>query len=186
MKTKENAAVHPELAEMRVNVEDETHAYKARHFMAITRFSIGWYFLWAFIDKVFGLTFSTEPADAWIRGGSPTYGYLTFATEGSPFHGFFASLTGPFADWLFMIGLLGIGLALIAGIGMKIAAVSGALMLVLMWAADLPLATNPFMDDHIVFALVLGALAAYGAGRYWGLGRKWEQLPIVQRFPILK
>jgi thiosulfate dehydrogenase [quinone] large subunit len=42
------------------------------------------------------------------------------------------------------------------------------------------------MDDHIVYALVLTALAIYGAGRTWGLGRTWENLPIVQRYPVLK
>jgi thiosulfate dehydrogenase [quinone] large subunit len=42
------------------------------------------------------------------------------------------------------------------------------------------------MDDHIVYSLVLIALAIYGAGRTWGLGRAWESLPIVQKFPILK
>jgi thiosulfate dehydrogenase [quinone] large subunit len=42
------------------------------------------------------------------------------------------------------------------------------------------------MDDHIVYALALVALALYGAGRTWGLGRTWEKLSVVQRFPILK
>jgi thiosulfate dehydrogenase [quinone] large subunit len=85
-----------------------------------------------------------------------------------------------------MIGLAGIGIALIAGIAMRIAAASGALMLVLMWTVVLPPANNPFMDDHLVYALVLVLLAALGAGRYIGLGAAWERLPIVQRFPVLK
>jgi thiosulfate dehydrogenase (quinone) large subunit len=185
MSTVAEQNVHPEVAELRLPVE-EAQAYKARYAMAITRLAIGWVFLWAFVDKLFGLGFATERADAWINGGSPTFGFLNFATEGKAFHTFFASLSGPAADWLFMIGLLGIGVALMLGIGMWIAAASGALMLTLMWAADLPLVHNPFMDDHIVYAIVLGALAVYGAGRTWGLGRIWERLSIVQRFPILK
>ena len=68
----------------------------------------------------------------------------------------------------------------------RIAAVSGAVMMVLMWWAVLPLDTNPFMDDHIVYAIVLVALTLYGAGRTLGLGRRWENLPLVQRYPILK
>ena len=129
---------------------------------------------------------ATERADAWINGGSPTFGFLNFATEGKAFYDFFAGLSGPFADWLFQIGLLGIGLAPILGIGMRIAALAGAIMLMLMWAAELPLENNPFMDDHIIYALVLVALAIYGAGRTWGLGRTWEALPIVHKLPILK
>ena len=166
--------------------DDAARVLSARRLMAVTRISIGWVFLWAFLDKTFGLGFATERADAWVNGGSPTFGFLNFATEGKAFHDFFASLAGPFADWLFMIGLLGIGLALMLGIGMRIAAVSGAIMLVLMWAAELPLENNPFMDDHIIYALVLGVLAIAGAGRTWGLGRAWEELPLVQRYRFLE
>ena len=179
------AAVHPEL-DVTYPVEDEHRAYRARYAMAAARVSIGWVFLWAFLDKTFGLGFATAGEDAWINGGSPTYGFLNFATEGKVFHDLFASLSGPGADWLFMSGLLGIGVALIAGIGMRIAAAAGATMLTLMWAAELRLDNNPFMDDHLVYAIVLIALALYGAGRHAGLGRHWERLPIVQRFPILK
>lgn len=179
-------SAHPELEAMNIPVEDETRAYGARFVLAATRLALGWVFLWAFLDKTFGLGFATERADAWVNGGSPTFGFLNFATEGKIFHDFFAGLAGPVADWVFMIGLLGIGLALILGIGMRIAAISGSVMLVLMWAAELRLANNPFMDDHIIYALVLVALAIYGAGRTWGLGRAWEKLSVVQRFPILK
>jgi thiosulfate dehydrogenase [quinone] large subunit len=166
--------------------DDAASVLSARRLMAVVRISIGWVFLWAFLDKTFGLGFATERADAWVNGGSPTFGFLNFGTEGKTFHDFFASLSGPFADWLFMIGLLGIGLALILGIGMRIAAVSGAIMLMLMWAAELPLENNPFMDDHIIYALVLGVLAIAGAGRTWGLGRAWEELPVVQRYRVLE
>jgi len=178
--------VRPELRALDGPIEDEARAYSARYVLATTRIAIGWVFLWAFLDKTFGLGFATERADAWVNGGSPTFGFLNFATEGKVFHDFFASLAGPAADWLFMVGLLGIGLALTLGIGMRIAAASGSLMLVLMWAAELRLENNPFMDDHIVYALVLVALALYGAGRTWGLGRVWEQLATVRRFPALK
>lgn len=179
------STVHPEL-DVTYPVEDEHRAYRARYLMATTRIAIGWVFLWAFLDKTFGLGFATAREDAWINGGSPTYGFLNFGTEGKALHDLFASLSGPAADWLFMIGLAGIGIALIAGIGMRIAAASGATLLTLMWAAELPLENNPFMDDHLVYAIVLVALAVYGAGRTLGLGKTWEQLAIVKRYPILK
>ena len=90
------------------------------------------------------------------------------------------------ADWGFMLGLLGIGVALLLGVTMRIAAVSGAVMLVLMWAASLPLENNPVMDDHLVYALVLMGLVAAHAGRTLGFGHIWEKLALVKRFPILK
>ncbi len=178
--------IHPELAAMDIPVEDEARAYKARYAMAAARISIGWVFLWAFLDKTFGLGFATATEDAWINGGSPTYGFLNFATEGKVFHDLFAGLSGPVADWLFMTGLLGIGVALMLGIGMRIAAASGALLLTLMWAAELRLDNNPFMDDHLVYAIVLIGLALAHAGHTFGLGRRWEQTALVRRFPILK
>jgi thiosulfate dehydrogenase [quinone] large subunit len=45
---------------------------------------------------------------------------------------------------------------------------------------------NPFMDDHLVHALVLVMLVLAEAGRTFGLGQAWERLRIVQRFPVLK
>jgi thiosulfate dehydrogenase (quinone) large subunit len=85
-----------------------------------------------------------------------------------------------------MLGLLGIGLALILGVGMRIAAVSGAALLLMMWSAVLPPANNLFMDDHIIYALVLGLLALTGAGRAFGLGKAWERIPIVRDHGFLK
>jgi thiosulfate dehydrogenase [quinone] large subunit len=185
MSTIQRTDIHPEL-QADIPVEEQAQAYKARYAMAIARLGLGWVFLWAFLDKTFGLGFATASEDAWINGGSPTFGFLNFGTEGKVFHDFFAGLAGPAADWLFMVGLLGIGVALITGIGMRIAAVSGAAMMSLMWAAQLRLENNPFMDDHIVYAIVLVALAIFGAGRTWGLGRRWENTPLVQRFPVFK
>ncbi len=42
---------------------------------------------------------------------------------------------------------------------MRIAAVAGALLTVLMWTAVLPPASNPFMDDHLIYAGILIVLA---------------------------
>ena len=40
------------------------------------------------------------------------------------------------------------------------------------------------MDDHLIYALTLGLLASLGAGRWLGLGRKWEQTTLVQKVPV--
>jgi thiosulfate dehydrogenase (quinone) large subunit len=153
------------------------------------RLALGFEFLWAFLDKTFGLGYSTPAKNAWIHGGSPTKGFLSGANVG-PFQGIFRYLaTVPAMDWLFMIGLLGIGAALILGVAIRPAAVSGALMLLLMYAAVWVPAktaggqpsgsTNPIVDEHIVgiFGLiVLAALATWCAGY---LGRKWATIPVI-------
>ena len=55
-----------------------------------------------------------------------------------------------------------------------------------MWCAVLPPANNPFMDDHIVYALVLVALAPAGAGPTWRLGGAYDRLSLVRRYPALR
>ena len=70
-------------------------------------------------------------------------------------------------------------------VAMRIAAASGALLLVFMWMASLPLENNPFMDDHLVYAMVLVLLAAMRAGDTLGLGRQWRQLPVVRDQEVL-
>ncbi len=148
--------------------------------LAALRVVLGFHFLWAFVDKLFGLGFHTAPEKAWIAGGSPTTGFLS-GVEG-PFAGVFNAIAGAaWADWLFMAGLLGIGVALILGIGMRIATVSAVIMLFLMYLASFPMTTNPIIDDHIVDALAIAALGLIGAGDVYGLGLKWKALPIVAR-----
>ncbi len=84
-----------------------------------------------------------------------------------------------------MVGLLCIGVALLLGIGMRIAAISGAVLLVLMWSASLPPANNLFMDDHIIYAIVLLGLAVVGAGNTLGFGRQWTNTTLVRHHPWL-
>ena len=168
--------LHPELAEL---ASERRTAHVVGITAAVTRISLGFVFLWAFVDKLFGLGLATPAERAWTAGGTPTAGFLS-GVEG-PFGGFFQSMSGQvWADWLFMGGLFGIGLALIAGIAMRIAAASGALLLTFMWMASLPLENNPFVDDHLVYAIVLVLLAALRAGDVAGYGGQWRQLPVVR------
>ncbi|GAA1676281.1 DoxX family membrane protein [Glycomyces endophyticus] len=150
------------------------------------RIALGWVFLWAFLDKTFGLGFATERDASWINGGSPTEGFLAFATKG-PLAEFYQGMAGSaFADWLFMIGLAGIGFALVLGVGMRIAAAAGALLLVLMWSAALWPENNPFMDDHLVYAGLLIGLALARAEDTLGFGRSWGRTGLVRGYPWLK
>jgi thiosulfate dehydrogenase (quinone) large subunit len=158
----------------------------ARCLWAVARLSLGWIFLWAFLDKTFGLGHDTAGKQAWLNGGHPTQGFLKLGTKG-PLAGLYRHLAGvTVVDWLFMIGLAAVGTALILGIGMRIAAAAGALLMVMMWSAVLPPAGNPFMDDHLIYAVVLIGLAVVGAGDALGLGRWWRSTGLVRSLPILK
>jgi thiosulfate dehydrogenase [quinone] large subunit len=170
----------------------------ARKGLAVLRIAYGVTFLWAFFDKLLALGFHTGydqegnldrfgPA-AWANGGSPTEGFLSFAIpENNPFKDLFNGMAGQtWVDWLFMLGLLGIGAALFAGIGMRIAAAAGALLYMFMYAASLPLENNPVVDDHLIGAIVLVVLALTLAGDTWGAGKAWARTHLVRRYPALR
>ena len=183
-------------------------AASTRYAAATSRILIGFVFLWAFLDKNFGLEYATASGNGWAFGsgeGDPTFGFLKFGTnpEG-PFASTFTGLRpgeAPdptnFWNYLFMAGLLGIGLSLILGVFMRIAAISGAVLLGLMYLATFPLANtidpktgegafnNPLIDDHIIYAVVLIMLMLFEAGRTWGLGKIWESTSLVKSQPWL-
>ncbi len=118
-------------------------------------------FLWAFFDKLLGLGFATPSERAWINGGSPTSGFLTNATNG-PFADLYAGLAGIQAvDWLFMVGLLFIGITFLLNKYIKWGAIAGIAIMILMYLAVLPPENHPFIDEHIVYALVF-AIFAFG------------------------
>jgi thiosulfate dehydrogenase [quinone] large subunit len=169
----------------------------AERALAVLRIAFGFTFLWAFLDKLLALGFSTGRDDAtgtvdrfgdaaWIHSGNPTEGFLKFGADG-PFDSFYHSIAGaPVTNWLFMLGLLGIGTALILGVGMRAACAAGVLLYLMMWSVVLPPDTNPVIDDHILGAISLVVLAGFSAGNTWGFGRIWSQTKLVKENPILK
>jgi uncharacterized membrane protein YedE/YeeE len=68
-------------------------------------------------------------------------------------------------DWVYMLSMLLIGLALTLGIGTRLAA-SGIIWMGLFYTAGVIwLENNPFLDDHVVYAIVLAGIAYVAAGR---------------------
>lgn len=161
----------------------------ARRVLAVVRVALGLVFLWPFVDKTFGLGYRTPSERAWIQGGTPTEGYLRSGSLQGPFADFFTGIAGPATDWLFMLGLLGTGVALTLGIGLRVAAVVAVLIMGSLWAITWPLqqgSDNPLVDSHILHALTAVALAVTAAGTTWGLGSWWAGLPAVRRAPWLR
>lgn len=152
----------------------------------LLRLVMGWIFMWAFIDKLLGLGFATASDKSWLSGTSPTTGFLKFGTHG-PFKPFFESLAGNvLVDWLFMLALLALGVALIFGIAMKLASVIGSILMILMWLSLFPPENNPVVDDHIVYALVLLILSQLKSGDYFGYGKNWQKSQIVKDFKFFE
>jgi thiosulfate dehydrogenase [quinone] large subunit len=177
-------------SESAVSALSDTHTAQA-YVLASLRLLTGFVFLWAFLDKTFGLGYATSSGRGWIDGGSPTKGFLSGVAAG-PMESTFHDWAGAaWADWLFMLGLLGIGVALITGVALRFAALAGSLMMTLMWVAEWPpaqhlsdgspsMSTNPFVDYHLIYAVALIVLAAVAAGDALGAGRLWARLPFVR------
>jgi thiosulfate dehydrogenase [quinone] large subunit len=157
-----------------------------RRVLAVLRIATGFIFFWAFLDKTFGLGYSTPRAQAWINGGTPSQGFLKSPAVVGPFKPFFAAIASPTTDVLFMLGMLAVGVAVILGIGLRVSAVAGTIILLFMYLAEWSFgpnaaSTNPVVDYHIIFALSLILVAVLAAGDTWGLGQPWKRLRIVQR-----
>lgn len=169
---------------------------KALYVWATLRILLGLVFLWAFADKMIGLGYATcldSKTDvvnvmcekSVVGGGSPTTGFLSYATKG-PLADFYSGMAGnTIVDWLFMVGLLMIGVALILGIGIRVAVGSGILLLTMMWSSMLPPANNPVIDEHIIYIAVLAGIYLTNKDQVWGLGKTWQSKDFVKKMKWL-
>jgi len=159
---------------------------KGEVLFSLLRIAIGLIFLWAFLDKLFGLNFATPPDKSWLAGVSPTASFLAYASKGT-FSGFFHVLSGSIVvDCLYMAGLVAIGLSMIFGIFQKIAGYSGALMMALMYLSLFPSANNPLVDEHIVYLLLFLIFARGEAGLKFSLNKWWKRLSLTKKYSWLE
>lgn len=151
--------------------------------LAGLRIGLGYIFTWAFFDKLLGLKFATcKGADvscsqAWIHGGSPTNGFLGHATTG-PLASFYHHLAGQaWVDWLFMLGLLFVGVGLLLGSWIRSAAAAGIVLLALMWSSLLWPANSPGVDEHIIYILALLVFLVGNMPARWAVKLPFVKLP---------
>jgi thiosulfate dehydrogenase (quinone) large subunit len=160
--------------------------------LAALRIATGSIFMWAFLDKTFGWGYSTSSESSWLEGNSPAEGYLAHVTAG-PMESTYHDWAGQsWVDMLFMAGMLGLGVALISGVALRVTAVAGTAMMLFLWLGEFPPARhlsdgspsgspNPLVDQHVIYAAAMIVAAVCSAGRVWGLGRYWAGLPLVSR-----
>ena len=134
---------HPEI-DVLVEKDVVTHGV-ARRALAVLRIGMGVTFLWAFFDKLLALGYSTGTnaetgavdrfgPDAWLNEGNPTFGFLSSGcprTTGSTASSPASPVT--LDELAVHAGPGGIGFALLFGVGIRIAAASGALLYLMMW-----------------------------------------------------
>jgi thiosulfate dehydrogenase [quinone] large subunit len=159
---------------------------KSKAMLGILRLLMGLTFLWAFFDKLLGLGYATKVEASWLNGGSPTAGFLQYGVHG-PFADFFHGLASSgTVEWLFMLGLLFIGVTLTLGIMVRLGTLTGAFMLALMYMAlGIQPVNHPFIDEHLVYVFLMLLLMFGNSGKYFGLGNHWYNSRLVQKFKIL-
>jgi len=123
-------------------------------------------------------------------------GFLANAIpEGNPLTGLWTTMAGnPLIDQLVMWGLTLTGLGLLLGVLVRWCAFWGAVQMLFFWAAalqgglmqGLPLAHGWVVDDHMVYAMLLFGLGAFGAGRILGVDRWLEDTEFVKNHPRLR
>lgn len=144
----------------------------------LLRIAMAWVFLYAASHQVF------EPG--WSATG--------FLAHTKTFHGLFVLFTGPvmgpIVSFLVEYGHLLIGLSLLVGLATRASSIAAIALMILYWMAhmDFPFISNTnnfLVDEHIVYALVLGMLIVKHAGHVWGLDAWASRNTLVENNKLL-
>jgi len=152
-------------------------------FIVLLRATIGGMILFAGLGKV-----SQWPFDA--------AGYLANVGSASPVSGLYAAMASNAAlmeivNVIVPVTQVLIGVALIAGAFVRLAALGGAMQMTLFylggWSGD----ALALFDSTLVYAIVFLTVAAFGAGRVLGLDAYIERFEVggqalVEKFPALR
>lgn len=170
-------------------VEFEYSEHWVGYSLFLGRIVMGWTLLQGGVTKL--ITYlDANPDNNWTAAG-----FLRNAVpEGNPFVEVWASMAGnPLIDILNMWGLTLTGLGLILGAFVRLNAFWGAVIMLFYWAAGLhggllaglPVAHGWVVDDHIVYAVLLFGLGAFGAGRILGVDAYLEDTAVVENNHML-
>lgn len=156
--------------------------YKNQEYLlGLLRIFFGFEFLWAFLDRFFGLGIATAPENSFLAGAPQTEGYLTYVTNpNSPFAFIF---NGPDAlllqfgilvDIAYMGMLLVGGITLISGIGVRIGGSATFIFFFSVWLATFPPEFNPFIEAHFLQMWILLFFVISKSGYWLGFGERWH------------
>ncbi|MCU4743750.1 DoxX family membrane protein [Halobacteria archaeon AArc-m2/3/4] len=164
-------------------LEGTPHALSA-WFVVALRFLLGGMMLFAGIGKYTGEAFDAS-------------GFLVHGVDpASPVSGLYATMAGNAAlleviNVVIPLTQVLIGVALIAGGFLRLAALGGALQMVAFYLGGWEGEILALFDSTLIYAVLFLALAAFGAGRILGADRYIEQLKVgsetlVEKYPKLR
>ncbi len=130
----------------------------------LLRVSLGGLFLYAGITKIFDSNWSAE---GYIQGAKTFPELFQFFLDPS-----ILPIVNIANEW----GLTLIGVGLILGVFVRWAALGGMILMTLYYLVILDFPhPNPhayIVDEHVVYFFSLWVLAAFNAGKVWGLGNR--------------
>lgn len=157
---------------------ETTDSPASRALLFLLRIALAWVFLYAASHQVF------------VSGFSVT-GFLSGTKT---FHDFFTVFTNPaiapVITFLVAYGHLAIGLSLLTGLFVRVSSIFGIGLMAIYWMAHMNFpyisdTTNLLVDEHVIYALVLGLLIARHAGHIWGLDAWAARLEPVRHNEML-
>ena len=169
-----------------ISLEGHPHALTA-WFVVVLRFAMGGMMLFAGLGKFAFI--SGEPFDA--------SGFLLHGVDpASPVSGLYAAMAGnavllEVINVVIPVTQVLIGVALIAGAFVRLAALGGAIQMIAFYLGGWEGQWLALFDSTLIYAVVFLALGALAAGRIAGLDRYIEQIevggePITERYPKLR
>ena len=144
----------------------------------LLRVSLGWMFFYAGITKILNPEWS---AVGYLKGAKTFAGFYQFLTQPG-----ILPITNFVNEW----GLTLLGISLIFGVFVRLSSILGAALMLLYYFPILdfpyPNAHSFIIDEHIIYATALTLLAAWRAGRTYGLENWCANLPVCSKFPKLR
>lgn len=145
--------------------------------LALSRVVLGWLMFYAGITKILDPKWSAA-------------GYLQNAKTLPEFYSWLASPSVlPVVNFINEWGLTLLGISLILGIGVRLSASLGVILMLLYYlpASNFPFVEHGFLvDEHIIYASIFAFFASIRAGRYYGLEKWCSNLPLCSRNPKLR
>lgn len=144
----------------------------------ILRVATGWLMFYAGITKLLDPSWS---AAGYLKSAKTFVGLYTWLSSPGML---------PFINFINEWGLTLLGVSLILGLFVRLSAPLGALLMLLYYFPVLTFPTigehSYIVDEHLIYAAALLVLAAYRAGRVWGMERWCAGLPICRRLPKIR
>lgn len=153
-------------------------------FVVLMRLVMGGVLLFAGLGKVIAWPFDAS-------------GYLVHGVDpASPVSGLYAAMAAnemilAAINVIIPISQVLIGLALIFGVFVRLAALGGALQMFAFYLGGWEAEFLALFDNTLVYAIILFSLGAFAAGRIAGLDQYIEQLeirgePLIERYPKMR